>query len=695
MRLAAGIGPVGRLLDALAAARGALFPWAPVLFSLGIGGFFAATQEPGLPAHGLASLALAGALVLRRYGPERAHVPALALALVAAGFLMAGFRAHMVAGPVLADRYHGTVQGRIVDIDRSFSDQIRVTLDRVALKVVAPARTPLRVRIALHGADGFVPEPGQTIRLTASLSAPEGPVAPGGFDFQRIAWFERLGAVGYSRDPVSVVAAPDGGAAHWAFRARMDLSRAMQARMDGQAGAFAAAMMTGDRSGVTQETNRILRDSNLSHLISISGLHMGLLAGFVFGFVRYGMALVPPLALRLDTRKVAAAVALLAATAYLALAGPDVATRRAYVMAAVMLLAVLSDRRAISLRSVALAAMIVFVLEPESLVEPGFQMSFGATVALILVFQPWRRWSQRVPAPLRPLAVLCLSSLAAGVATGPIAAAHFNRIAEYGFVANLVAVPIMGVSVMPAGVVAAILAPVGMEAPALWVMQQGTALVLWIAALVASLEGAVIPVVAPGPWVLPLLSLGALLAFAGRGAILRVAGVAGVVLGLLSWTTVERPLLLMAPQGTIVGLMTDAGRAMSKPKGGGFVAQNWLEDDGDPADQVAAFERRGFSGKRGEMRATLGATEIVHATGKTAPARAAGLCRAGVVLVMDGYWRGGAPACALFDARRLESTGAVAGFLQADGGIVLVTARELAGRRLWNDRDLRAARLGN
>ena len=164
--------------------------------------------------------------------------------------------------------------------------------------------------------------------------------------------------------------------------------------------------MTGDRSSVTQATNDVLRGSNLSHLISISGLHMGLLTGFVFAMCRYGLALVPPLALRLNSKKLAAFIALMAAVFYLTLAGPNVATRRAFVMAAVMLVAVLTDRRAISLRSVAIAALIVLVLEPESVIEPGFQMSFGATVALIVAFQPWQRVQGRIPAYLRPPAML-------------------------------------------------------------------------------------------------------------------------------------------------------------------------------------------------------------------------------------------------------------------------------------------------
>jgi len=694
VRLWIALAPVGRGLDAMAAARGALFPWAPVLFSIGVGAYFAAGVEPSPRDYVFAATAGFLCMVLRLFGSERSHVPALALFLTLAGFVAAGARGHIVAAPVLAERYYGTVTGRVVDIDRSFSDQLRITLDRVALKVVGPTRTPARVRVALHAPDGYLPEPGQTVQLTAHLSPPDGPVAPGGFDFQRIAWFEGLGAVGYSRDPVAVLAEAKPGPGLMAFRLRIALSRAMQSRMDGQAGAFAAAMMTGDRSGVTRATNDALRASNLSHLISISGLHMGLLTGFVFAMVRYGLALVPPVALRLDTRKVAAVVALLAATAYLAIAGPNVATRRAYVMAAVMLAAVLCDRRAISLRSVAMAALIVLVLEPESLIGPGFQMSFGATVALILAFRRWRDWSGRVPALLRPAAALCVSSLAAGTATAPIAAAHFNRIAEYGFAANLAAVPLMGFAVMPAGVVAALLAPFGLAGPALWVMERGTAAVLWIAGTVAALEGSVLLVPSPGAWVLPVLALGALLAAGGRGW-LRIAGTGSMALALIGWVMVERPALRIASEGTLVGVMGAEGLALSKPRGGGFVAANWLEDDGDTADQESAFARGAFTGARGEMRADLGSTALWHLTGKTASDRAARVCVRGAIVVLDGYWQGGEPDCLLFDARVLRRSGALAVYREDDGRLRLRSARAEAGRRPWNDRDLRAEWLRN
>lgn len=680
-------------LNALAAQRGTLLPWAPVLLCCGIGAYFAMPSEPVLPAVILLAGLVAGLAAVALYGREDWQLPAMGLALGLAGFVLADLRAHSVAAPVLPFRYYGPVEGRVINIDRSFSDQPRLTLDRVVLEYVPPDRTPSRVRVALHDDQiSFAAVPGQTVMMTAHLSPPDGPVEPGGFDFQRLAWFSSLGGVGYTRTPVMVLEDPEAGWALAAFKIRMKLSAAMQAGYQGQAMAFAAAMMTGDRSAVSAATNASLRASNLSHMISISGLHMGLLSGFVFGLCRYGLALVPPVALRVNSKKLAAVVALLAASFYMIIAGPDVATRRSYIMAAVILLAVLADRRAMSLRSVAIAGLICLVLEPESLIEPGFQMSFGATAALIVGFGHWNKVQHHLPWLLRHVAMMVLSSLVAGLATAPIAAAHFNRVAEYGLLANLLAVPICAAIVMPAGVIAAILAPFGLAAPALWALERGCALILAVSDWVAGMQGALIAVPAPPDLVLPLFGIGGVVLLLAQGWRLRSFGgcVAVVALGL--WGLAERPLLLVAGDGTLVGLMTPQGRAMSKAKGGGFIAQSWLENDGDLSLQAEAFARGAFLGKKGALSAEIAGIPLRLFTGKGAAIRAAQACNDQAIVVVSEDFPGPGGDCQLFDLARLRQSGALAFY--ADGaGLIPVTSRQIAGDRLWNRKPAARARL--
>jgi competence protein ComEC len=412
---------------------------------------------------------------------------------------------------------------------------------------------------------------------------------------------------------------------------------------------------------------------------------MGLLTSFVFAMMRYGLALIPPLALRINTKKVAAVVALHAAALYLILAGANIATQRAFIMMAVMLVAVLLDRQAISMRSVAIAALICLFLQPESLVEPGFQMSFSATVALIAVFEHWGKVQRHIPKFLRPVAMLLVSSSAAGLATAPIAAAHFNRIVEYGLLANLLAVPLMGMVVMPAGVIAVLMAPIGLADPALWVMEQGTTAILRIAHWVANMDGALVPVPTPPALVLPLIAAGGLTAMITRAMWLR--GVGGfVVAGALAlWALGERPLLLVSGDGGLVGLMTPEGRALSKPKGAGFVAQSWLEDDGDLGDQIGAFERPGFIGQKSALQAKLDGVPVFHFTGKAAAAAAQFACKDGAWVILSSDWAGPETGrtCRIIDAKALAATGALA-IYRGKTGLRIIAARDVSGQRLWN-----------
>ncbi|WP_409077737.1 ComEC/Rec2 family competence protein [Roseovarius sp. SCSIO 43702] len=668
--------------DNLAAQRGHMFGWVPVCLAAGIGIYFSVPQEVpqglllALFGGGLGGLALA-----LRFHPRGAPL-VIGASLVALGIALAGLRAHHVAEPVLGFRYYGPVEGRIVAMDRSGSDALRLTLDRVVLFNLPPERTPARVRISLHGEGGGTdPRPGLRILATAHLSPPGGPVEPGGFDFQRHAWFQRLGAVGYTRVPVLALEPP---ARRWsAFGARVALSKHVQARLPGEAGAFAAAIMTGDRAGMGQETLRALRVSNLAHLLAISGLHMGLLAGFVFALVRLCLVASSWVSLRVPAKKIAAGVALGVAAFYLALSGGNVATERAFIMVAVVLLAVIFDRRALSLRAVALAAVIVLVLRPEALLGPGFQMSFAATTALIAVFA-WLRDRDAWLGPrwVRPVTTVFVSSLVAGVATAPFAAAHFNQIAHFGLVANLLSVPLMGALVMPAAVMSVCLMPLGLDWIALWVMGQGLGWILGVAHWVAGLDGARGVVVSPGPLVLPMLAVGGmvLLLWQGRS---RVMGLVPILAAFWLWSGAERPDVLISEDGSLVGVLTGDGRALSKARGAGFVALNWLENDGDRADQATASAR--WTG-----RGTFGGIAITALAGKRDVAAFAG-CDAGEIVVM-GHEPDpplGPVACRVIAPSELRATGAVSLAFKA-GEVRITTARQRSGARLWNSKALRA-----
>ena len=652
--------------------RGALIGWVPVCLAVGIGGYFSLLSEPDVMMFAGIGVAFLVLMLAAWRLPETISPFAAGLALGLLGFLIAGARAHSVASPVLEWRYYGAVEGRVVAMDRSQSDALRLTLDQVRLDDVPRNRTPGRVRISLHGKGvaGITPEPGLRVMTTAHLSPPSGPVEPGGFDFQRHAWFARLGAVGYTRVPLmGAGAAAEGQAGLMVFRIRMAASARIQSILPGDIGGFAAAITTGDRSAISQDALGDLRASNLAHLLAISGLHMGLLTAVVFGALRLLLALHPRTALRWPTKAIAATGALIAASGYLALSGGNVATERAFIMVAVALGALVIGRRALSLRAVAVAATIVLVLRPEALMGPGFQMSFAATTALVAVFG----WLRQVELPwlpqwLRPVMAVFISSAVAGVATAPIAAAHFNAIAHYGLIANLLSVPLMGILIMPAAVLAVVLAVFGLEWLALWAMGLGLRWVLGVADYVANLDGARGYVPGPGGWVLPLLALGFLTLILWQGR-LKWAGVPAMALSFWIWSGVERPAVLIADNGTLVGVLTDDGRALSKSKGAGFVARNWLENDGDGAQQwqAASLWTNG---------------PVIHLSGKRAVAAFEG-CKTGQIVVSSvKLEKARSLGCPMFDPAQLRLTGSIA-LSKQKGGWHMTTARDLAGDRPW------------
>lgn len=652
--------------------------WLPVFFGTGIGLYFVLPVEPRWPA--LAVIVTASALCLAtatRTGLAARMLLVLA-ACLGAGVVAGSLRASAVSAPVLSYSMTLPVEGRIAGIDRSSGGRLRVTLADVVLHGVEPEATPAQVRISL---DESTPReaivPGMRIIGQARLSPPSAPSEPGGFDFRRLAFFARLGAVGYTNTPMIELAEPGRlSPAEAVLTLRLALSERIQTAIPGRNGGFASAILTGDRAGIDPEALDHLRATNLAHLLAISGLHMGLLTGFVFALLRYGLALVPPVALRFPVKKIAAAVALAAGLGYLVLSGANVATQRAFVMTAVVLVAVMIDRPAITLRSVAIAAAIVLIIRPESLVEAGFQMSFAATTALVATFdwlrgQAWWRETQGHSWRfVRPVIGVAATSTIAGIATAPISAFHFNIMSQYGLIANLLAVPAMGLMVMPAAVMAGIGSLAGIAAPALWLMDAGIGYILAIAEFVAGLEGAVRAVPA-GPWQsLALIAAGSvfLVLWIGRG---RAAGVVPIAAGFLIWAAQDRPDILVTDNGRLFGVMTPEGRALNSARGNSFAADTWLGNDGDGAGQEAAAERGGIVRSRGRAEIMVeGLGPLVYRGSRTPDATDLAECATAAILIAPD-WRAAPDGPCLFVGRDLlRREGALAIRLGPEGLLV-------------------------
>jgi competence protein ComEC len=292
---------------------------------------------------------------------------------------------------------------------------------------------------------------------------------------------------------------------------------------------------------------------------------------------------------------------------------------------------------------------------------------------------------ERLPRWVMPLFTLVLSSVVAGLATAPFAAAHFNRFTDYGLLANLLTVPMMSV-LMAAGAMAALLAPFGLAMPALWLMELAARWILFVAYWIAGLEGAVTPIPAPGPWAVPLIAAAGVWAVLMRGRAQACAALP-LLAGLGLWALAERPVLLISSDGRLAGLMGDEGRALSAKTGAGFTATNWLEKDGDLAPQAVAFDRAGFSGPRGarafdfQPPGSAGAGNLRGIVLMDEERDLAAACAEVDLVIVPGRVAGTAPeGCALIDAGLLRRTGALALWHRSGAWEFEPAAR---GARIW------------
>lgn len=690
-------GVQNRLIEMVAEQRQQGLLWVPVWMGLGIWVYFELAREPSVAMFwiiaALCVLFLGYGLISRQI----LGIFSAVIGLVMLGFVLSVIRADTVAAPVLGWRYYGPVTGTVVAIDRSSSDKPRLTLKNPTMGKISAPRTPSYIRVSLHSDQTELPKPGARIAIVGSFSPPNGPSEPTGYDFQRRAWFRTLGAVGYSRNYFEVLDEPAPNTwGVWVFRARLALSAELRRYLPLKEGGFAAAIIAGDRSFVDQTSLTHLRRANLAHLLAISGLHMGLMTGVVFALIRVGLALVPRFALRLPAKKIAAVCALFVGLSYLILSGGSVATQRAFVMVAMMLGAILIDRPAISLRAVVMAAIIILTIWPENLLEPGFQMSFAATIALVVVFRGLTgvRWWQAMYHGrwryIQPIVGLMGSSLVAGAATAPFAAYHFNQVAHYGLIANVLSLPLMSLVVMPFVVLAAVLWPFGLHGVALWGMGKGIAAILAVAAWVSGLGGAVSQVTSPPPFALMTFVMGAIVFVLLRGR-MRVIGLPIILGALAFWSQGERPNVLVTSNGRLVGVMDAGLRTLNRKRGNGFAARSWMENDGLLFDQVKAAAVFGAPNDDRFVQ-KIGDARLFYLWGKKLDIdELDDLCREYDVFIAPQWEERVEGACEFWGKKRLRYDGSLS-FEDSDEGLKIKTARQENGRRLWNSYWLRKER---
>lgn len=598
------------ILDGLVQQRANLILWIPVFLGLGSCLYFGLNHEPGqaltLTLFLTAALLLGGVtwLTVRADDPNRHYILLLAASVLfwtVAGFSVAQTQARIVATPMLAlDSKVTMVDGRIVQMETQENGRgWTVVLDQVRFERGEPETTPRKIRLTIRKAKAPFTL-GDHVKVLAKLHATSAPVTPGAFDFQRFYYFQGIGALGFSLKPPQIIAkgaADDPGFILERLRGKVaaEINRVLPPREAG----IAVALMTGERAAISEEDWTALRYSGLAHIISISGLHVALVAAPVFFVIRLLLAGIPFIALRWPIKKIAAAGALIACCAYVALVVPNVPTYRSLLMTGIGLIAIMLDRSPFSLRLVALAAAVVLILSPDSVWSASFQMSFAAVTALVAVadvMRPvWSRyirnggWSRKV---VVYLAGAILTTFVASLATNPFSSFHFQQIASYSVIANGLCIPLTGLIIMPMLVLSFLLLPFGMADVPLQLMGRGITGMLDVATWVAALPGAVIHTPA---W--PQAAL-ALFAIAGLCLILlvgraRLICVPLVIAGVVIIASAPQKAVMVAASGRLIMVNTAEQAFVSSRKREKFTLETWQKRIDVDQEQVVAWPKEG------------------------------------------------------------------------------------------------------
>jgi competence protein ComEC len=481
--------------------------WCTFSFATGIAVYRLLPEEPNWAV--LTLLLLLACVPIFVAGRRKSLGKPVVLALMlASGLTAASLRTAYVDAPRLGEAMSATLTGHILQRQtRSTGKRILLGVGSFNERPVDKTTFPKIIRLRIPDDSQVVV--GDYVRVKARLFPPAGPVSPGSYDFSFRAYYSQIGASGFSFGPPVLIKGPEGPLS-LRLAAKVQALRDMLAGringtlQQGPEAALAVALLVGDRSGISEDSEQDLRAAGLAHILAISGLHMALFAGGAYGVTLLLLALVPLLTLRWPVHKWAALSALLAACAYLILSGASVATQRSFLMVALVFLGVFLGRRALTLRSVALAGLVLLLIAPERLFHPGFQMSFAAVICLVAVYELWRArqaendhkavrdrgWFPRVMIYICKWgAGLVVTALVAGVATGIIGAHHFGRIAPFGLLGNMLGMPVFSLLIMPMGVLALVLMPLGLASLPLTVMSLGLSLLLKIAAFTAELGG--------------------------------------------------------------------------------------------------------------------------------------------------------------------------------------------------------------
>lgn len=519
------------------------------------------------------------------------------------GFVVADLRTNRVAAPVLAEvADYYTVTGTIEERQTNSRGRDLLIVSSLDIAGLRADQTPAKIKVQVRTKINADLAPGDSVQFDANLSAPQGPVAAGSFNFARKSWFDRIGGVGFAVSEVKQIstASPQDSSLN---ELRHDVGLKLASRMQAKEAALATALLTGNRSALPAKVVDEMRDAGLAHLLAISGLHMGLVTATIFFIIEALLSLIPSIALRMPPSKIAALFAWTAALGYLALSGMGVSTLRAFLMVSIALIGILMNRRAISVRSIALAAIAIMLIWPETLISVGFQMSFAAVTGLVVFYEKWGRklmfggFSRdgKGFGFIQKLSGVFIASIATSlvseIAIAPIALYHFQTVALYGLLANLIAVPLMSFLIMPLLLLTLLLMPFDLEWLTAPMVEYCLAFLMSVASEVSAMPGST----ATTP-VLPLTFLGlalmiglALTMFRGR----VLYGFSALCLILMVYVSqhTNEPDIYISKGGKILAIKQQSGELAFDSGRHSYQKDAWLRLNGERDDVSPALSR--------------------------------------------------------------------------------------------------------
>lgn len=579
-----------------------IFAWVPVLLGLGIIAYFSLPREPD----GFGLALISSVLMFLVWKLRKNHIQFLCSAsvlLLVGGVVLAKLETERLSTPLLKQAGTFEISGRVTELVPG-DKRTRVVLRGVRHLHQSPT---IFAGVQLSAFNQHVQNLriGDVVQVRARLEPMSGPLIPDGYDFRRVGYFKGLSARGFllgEAVPFLRFSSDSGPSLTDRLnKMRLHISQRISESLPGQGGALAAALLVGQRAGISDEVQDALRSSGLAHILAISGLHMALITSLIFGVVRLFGAFSGSFSAQHDVKKIAAITALLGAVTYLALSGSAISAQRAFLMASVFLIAILFNRAALTMRNVAISALVILSVQPSAILTPGFQMSFMAVIALVAVYRRdgvfarlKRRFATRGVATGLLLGTLglLLTSIVAGVATSPFAVHHFYQTAVYGVLGNLAAMPIVGLVVMPMGVLALMLMPFGLEEAPLFLMDIGLQYVVSISYWVSQIEGAVFVYGQQSALATLFISLGLLSVCLLRTRVkFYLAGILSVLAVLAVFGHTSDPLLLISPNGKMVADIQTDGLNFQSSSRNAFTAGIWMRAMGDERDVAAATSR--------------------------------------------------------------------------------------------------------